>query len=440
MYRMHVYEDLTPYICTFSGCKDGLEMFPTRKLWADHEFSQHRTTTYWRCSECLVETSTPQSLSTHLREAHQFIFSKKNLASILSSSEKMKETVENMSCPLCQGHPGDSHWAFISHMCRHMEYIALASLPRDPDSESDQSSQSSGGSEHQIPQPTNCAPDPVLFESQVYYEGWAKRPQEHTAKHAQKLVFENEQRVQREELELALWRPSKETDYREGVQTESPMSQATTTVDDAPRRSREEGYRRDNEPFHRGPPVSGRWAFIPDERPRGSKRASRAPSQLPPEDRHPRSSSRVREDSSKSLGEIEAPARRKSAPSRSSSPNGPAVEERENCSIWRAPQPSQGDFVLIDSLTRGQRPDLSAIAGEDPLVVDAPLESELYQPQEQQPTRCAPQVSSYWSVSEQNEFPRLLAIYGTDWQQIANGLKNKTAVMVCRHELIRIDW
>ena len=47
-----------------------------------------------------------------------------------------------------------------------------------------------------------------------------------------------------------------------------------------------------------------------------------------------------------------------------------------------------------------------------------------------QPPRSANQTSSYWSVPEQNEFPRLLELYGTDWQQIANGLKNKTAVMV----------
>ena len=44
---------------------------------------------------------------------------------------------------------------------------------------------------------------------------------------------------------------------------------------------------------------------------------------------------------------------------------------------WRPPQPSQGDFVLIDSLAGGQRPELAAIAGEEPLSVDAPLEAEL---------------------------------------------------------------
>ena len=69
----------------------------------------------------------------------------------------------------------------------------------------------------------------------------------------------------------------------------------------------------------------------------------------------------------------------------------------------------------------------------------APIPEQVQsQPQQQQQTRNVPQTSSYWSVPEQNEFPRLLELYGTDWQQIANGLKNKTAVMVSAYELIRI--
>ena len=138
---MHVYKDLTPYICTFRGCKDELEMFQTRKLWADHEFTQHRTVTYWRCSECSSEISSPQNLTTHLQVDHHLAFSQLNLASVLSSSERTREIVEYEDCQLCQEHPGDSRRAFVSHMCRHMEYIALASLPRNTDSDTDQNSQ-----------------------------------------------------------------------------------------------------------------------------------------------------------------------------------------------------------------------------------------------------------------------------------------------------------
>jgi len=42
----------------------------------------------------------------------------------------------------------------------------------------------------------------------------------------------------------------------------------------------------------------------------------------------------------------------------------------------------------------------------------------------------APTTSSYWSVPEQNDFPRLLATYGTDWVAISQRLASKTTVMV----------
>lgn len=39
-------------------------------------------------------------------------------------------------------------------------------------------------------------------------------------------------------------------------------------------------------------------------------------------------------------------------------------------------------------------------------------------------------TSSYWSVPEQNDFPQLLAVYGTNWGQISQCLASKTTVMV----------
>lgn len=48
-----------------------------------------------------------------------------------------------------------------------------------------------------------------------------------------------------------------------------------------------------------------------------------------------------------------------------------------------------------------------------------------------QPERKAPtQASSYWSVSESNDFPALLRAFGSDWTAIAAHMGSKTAVMV----------
>ncbi|OAQ97483.1 hypothetical protein LLEC1_02471, partial [Akanthomyces lecanii] len=50
--------------------------------------------------------------------------------------------------------------------------------------------------------------------------------------------------------------------------------------------------------------------------------------------------------------------------------------------------------------------------------------------QSSQDRKAATQASSYWSVSESNDFPLLLAAFGSDWNAIANHMGSKTAVMV----------
>ena len=39
-------------------------------------------------------------------------------------------------------------------------------------------------------------------------------------------------------------------------------------------------------------------------------------------------------------------------------------------------------------------------------------------------------TSSYWSVPESSDFPKLLDHFGSDWQAIASHMTSKTSVMV----------
>jgi hypothetical protein len=41
-----------------------------------------------------------------------------------------------------------------------------------------------------------------------------------------------------------------------------------------------------------------------------------------------------------------------------------------------------------------------------------------------------PAYSSYWSVSERNDFARYLGLYGKDWDKLANAMKSKTVIQV----------
>lgn len=80
---------------------------------------------------------------------------------------------------------------------------------------------------------------------------------------------------------------------------------------------------------------------------------------------------------------------------------------------------------------------------EPPVPPPQPVASTLnfVQPttQPQAERRAQNQASSYWSVSEINEFPALLRAFGTDWSAIANHMGSKTTVMV-RSDCPRGGW
>lgn len=50
------------------------------------------------------------------------------------------------------------------------------------------------------------------------------------------------------------------------------------------------------------------------------------------------------------------------------------------------------------------------------------------------------QISSYWSVPEQTDFPKLLSQFGTDWHGIAKHMTTKTHIMVYRTVFYHISW
>ena len=139
--RMHVFADLKPYICTFSNCNMELAQFPSRAAWAEHEFTQHRITCSSRCAECFNTFSTPALYSKHLQKVHQRDFSDIGLQTAVDMAlSRQVHSAEKGECPLYRVVPGCSKRAFIKHVGRHMEQIALMALPREiEESEADKS-------------------------------------------------------------------------------------------------------------------------------------------------------------------------------------------------------------------------------------------------------------------------------------------------------------
>lgn len=136
--RLHVFADLRPYICTFASCEKELAQFPTRAAWADHEFTEHRVIRSWSCPECAKQCDSEIEWVLHLEKCHQrtFLGPKYQVAKKMAYKTRAKPT-ENEECPLCQVIPGKSRREFVKHVGRHMEEIALIALPRDNDGESE---------------------------------------------------------------------------------------------------------------------------------------------------------------------------------------------------------------------------------------------------------------------------------------------------------------
>ena len=135
---MHVFSDLMPYICTFDGCQHKLRCFPSRSTWADHEFQEHRFDRYWACPECPARSCSTLDWEHHLNDAHNRKFSGPNLLSAKNTACRIsRKRAEEEQCLLCRVVLGKPRRAFVKHVCRHMEDIALMALPSNAEENSE---------------------------------------------------------------------------------------------------------------------------------------------------------------------------------------------------------------------------------------------------------------------------------------------------------------
>ena len=139
-WKKHVFTDLKPYICTFQDCKGGISSFATRKAWADHEFSVHRTTKIWICNDCAARFSEKTMYREHAYSSHGNVLMRNQLEALVNSAEKRVDISEENVCPFCSEILGTKSRTFAMHVGRHMEEVALAVLPRETVFEDDRGS------------------------------------------------------------------------------------------------------------------------------------------------------------------------------------------------------------------------------------------------------------------------------------------------------------
>ena len=135
---MHVFSDLMPYICTFDGCPNKLRCFPSRSAWANHEFQEHRFDRYWACPECPEKSCSTLDWEYHINSVHSQKFSGPNLVSARNAACRISpKHAEEEECPLCRVVLGKPRRAFVKHVSRHMEDIALMALPSNAEEDSE---------------------------------------------------------------------------------------------------------------------------------------------------------------------------------------------------------------------------------------------------------------------------------------------------------------
>ena len=128
-HRRHVFKDLRPYVCTFAECTTPNEMFLTRREWFAHELKFHRKE--WNCNDCNSAFATEKDILDHLHQNHPDACNAVLLPIILTGCSRVPTL--DQQCLLCAGTFPASK--IKNHVARHLQQLALYSLPRREDLE-----------------------------------------------------------------------------------------------------------------------------------------------------------------------------------------------------------------------------------------------------------------------------------------------------------------
>ncbi|KAK3299685.1 uncharacterized protein B0H64DRAFT_389280 [Chaetomium fimeti] len=132
-WRKHLGEDIHPYTCILNECPKPLQLYLTRKEWAQHMREDHEVSKYWLCSACLEPTrfDLESHFDTHLRTQHGDVV-EENQIPIFVSMSTYTSPPSLLTCPLCPPRPDDEEVepdAILEHAAEHVHSFSLQSLP-----------------------------------------------------------------------------------------------------------------------------------------------------------------------------------------------------------------------------------------------------------------------------------------------------------------------
>ncbi|GIZ43016.1 hypothetical protein CKM354_000626200 [Cercospora kikuchii] len=127
-WRIHVFDDLQPYICTNELCTNPHRAYSSPRQWQQHIISAHPIS--WRCPfDCDRVFTAVQDLEDHTVEHHKVKNDILTLKIISDACADPQEVASSSRCPLCQCVcPSQLHW--FKHVQEHQQQLALFSLPQ----------------------------------------------------------------------------------------------------------------------------------------------------------------------------------------------------------------------------------------------------------------------------------------------------------------------
>lgn len=91
----------------------------------------------WACPFCKIEFPAILTWGDHLLQSHETTFNgPMEHTAIATAERKLEQPIKEQCCPFCLEYPATTRRAFVAHVGRHLEGIALSTLPREDVSDS----------------------------------------------------------------------------------------------------------------------------------------------------------------------------------------------------------------------------------------------------------------------------------------------------------------
>ncbi|KAL6408889.1 hypothetical protein AUP68_07837 [Ilyonectria robusta] len=143
-WKKHIFRDLRPYVCLESACSTSSQLYLRRHEWMQHMIQEHWKT--WYCSFGCSETfQSSKSFRSHTTHAHGQRVNHSHLDTLESLSSSHNPDKSQGTCPLCFDFDVKSPKQYSNHVGEHLEHLALFSLPRIENEETEQDEASDGG-------------------------------------------------------------------------------------------------------------------------------------------------------------------------------------------------------------------------------------------------------------------------------------------------------